>query len=191
MENWQKAGLAILIIATLAYIKIAFFPTAQQEEIVEDTTQEQVEEVEQPIKKTYINVFFLAQNEKNEEVYRAVKRLYNEEEDGSQLRFAVNNLLKGPNAKEKSKGAYTEIPSGTRLISLKETPERADLNLSDDFGNGGGTEGIYKRLYQLIKTVNKNSNTPVYLLINGEQAEVIGGEGIMINQPLNERSLSE
>lgn len=191
MENWQKAGLALLIIATLAYIKISFFPSAEQEEVSEDTTQEQVEEVEVPVRKTYVNVFFIAQNEKKEEVYRAVKRLYNEEEDGSQLRFAINNLLKGPSTKEKSKGVYTEIPAGTRLISLKETPEKAELNLSEDIGNGGGTEGIYKRLYQLIKTVNKNANTPVYLLINGEQAEVIGGEGIMINQPLNERSLNE
>ena len=57
------------------------------------------------------------------------------------------------------------------------------------FENGGGTDSIYKRLYQLIKTAKRNTDKPVYLYIEGNKAEVIGGEGIMINQPLNEKSL--
>lgn len=192
VETWQKVGLGLLIVATLAYVKFAFFPGVEPEENIEETTQEQPqEEVKPPVRKTYVNVFFIAQNEKNEEVYRAVKRLYNEETDGSQLRFAVTNLLKGPTASERAKKVYSEIPSGTKLIALKETPEKIEIDLSGDFENGGGTEGIYKRLYQLIKTVNRNANAPVYLYINGKQAEVIGGEGIMITQPLNERSLDE
>ena len=189
----QKWGILLLVVATLAFIKFAFFPMDNAKQDAEETNQEelQTEEVKPPVRKVYVNVFFIAQNDKKEEVYRAVKRLYDEETDGSQLRFAINNLLKGPTASEKTKGVYTEVPSSTRLISLKETPERIDINLSDDFSNGGGTEGVYKRLYQLIKTANKNANAPVYLLINGTQAEVIGGDGIMLTQPLNERSLDE
>lgn len=193
MKNWQKIGLILLILATLGYIKLAFFPNSdliptKQEESKEET-QEKPEA--KTTRKVYVNVFFIGQNENKEEVYRAVKREYNEETDGSRLKFAIENLLKGPSAKEKSRGVYSEIPQGTRLISLEETPEKASINLSGDFEYGGGTDGLYKRLYQLIKTANKNSNTSVYLYLNGKQADVIGGEGIMINQPLNERSLDE
>jgi len=190
MEKWQKIGLVLLVIATLTYIKIAFFTAIPPaEETAEKTAKEEV--VPEAARKVYINVFFIAQNDKKEEVYRAVKREYNEETDGSKLRFAIENLLKGPTAKEKSKGVYSEIPTGTRLISLEEAPDKVSINLSGDFENGGGTDSLYKRLYQLIKTSTKNANTSVYLYLNGKQADVIGGEGIMINQPLNERSLDE
>lgn len=193
MKKWQKTGLVLLILATLAYIKIAFFPstelTKQSEEVVRQAEKEQ-----QPItkvRKEYINVFFIAQNEKNEEVYRAVKREYNEKTDGSKLKLAIETLLKGPTSAEKAKGVYSEIPVDTKLLSIEETPEKISINISGDFEYGGGTDSLYKRLYQLIKTSNKNANASVYLYINGKQAEVIGGEGIMINQPLNERSLEE
>ena len=63
------------------------------------------------------------------------------------------------------------------------------IDLSSAFEGGGGTESLYTRLNQLIKTATANTNLPVYLYINGHQADVVGGEGIMIKQPLNERSL--
>lgn len=194
MTKGQKIALGLLIVATIAYIKIAFFTNVEPEIPSEGTSQEQTtpeEEAVQKAPKAYVNVFFIGQNENNEEVYRAVKREYNAKTDGSKLRFAIVNLLKGPNAKEKAKGVYSEIPAGTRLISLEETPDKVVINLSADFEQGGGTDGLYKRLYQLIKTSNKNASTSVYLYLNGKQVDVIGGEGIMINQPLNERSLDE
>jgi len=191
MKKWHKIGLALLVIATLAYIKITFFPSADLIPSTEETTQENTQQEPMPenARKIYVNVFFIGQNDKKEEVYRAVKREYNEKTDGTKLRFSIVNLLKGPTNKEKSKGVYSEIPQGTRLISLEETPEKVSINLSGDFENGGGTDGLYKRIYQLIKTSNKNANAAVYLYIDGKQADVLGGEGLMINQPLNERSL--
>ena len=59
------------------------------------------------------------------------------------------------------------------------------------FESGGGAESTYVRVKQIIKTVNANTSTPTYLYINGKQANVIGGEGIMIKQPLSERSFDE
>ena len=44
---------------------------------------------------------------------------------------------------------------------------------------------------QIIKTANSNTKLPAYLYVNGHQANVIGGEGVMVKQPLNERSLDE
>lgn len=194
MTRWQKTGLVLLIIGTLACIKLAFFSNYENPTPTESTTEEIVQKPEETnvdVPKSYVTVYFIGQNSNKEEVYKLVKREYHAQENGTKLRFSIENLLKGPNPKEKAKGIYSEIPQGTKLISLNETPDKITINLSSDFEQGGGTDGLYKRLYQLIKTSNKNTALDVYLYINGKQADVIGGEGIMINQPLNSKSLDE
>lgn len=153
----------------------------------EVTTQE--EEVQKPKEKVYVNVFFIGQNSNKEEVYKAINREYDETVNGSKIKFAVKSLIDGPNANEKAKGIYSEIPATTKLISINETQAEVIINLNSAFEQGGGTESIYKRLYQLIKTAKQNTTKPVYLYIDGNKAEVIGGEGIMINQPLSDNSL--
>lgn len=194
MTKLQKIGLFGLILATIVFIKVAYFPgepVVQEQETVQEQSQPAKEEANTDVPKSYVSIYFIGQNNNKEEVYKIVKREYNSKTDGTKLKFSVENLLAGPNPKEKTKGIYSEIPKGTKLISLEESPEKIVVNLSGDFEQGGGTDGLYKRLYQLIKTANKNTSTNVYLYINGKQVDVIGGEGIMINQPLNEKSLGE
>ncbi len=145
--------------------------------------------VEPPKQQEYVNIFFIGKNENNEEVYRAVKRVYNKDVDGSKIKYAISSLMLGPKPDEKSKGVYTEIPASTQLLGLTEKPDKVIINLSSAFSDGGGTESVYKRLFQLIKTAKRNTEKPVYLYINGQQADVIGGDGIMITQPLSETSL--
>ena len=193
-----KQKLFLLILGTLMVVIAVRFglnmlgdvvPT--DVEVAEKNTEEQIEE---PVKKEkeYVNVFFIGQNENHEEVYKAVKRVYDSEIDGSKLKFAVNSLISGPQSNERAKGVYTEIPSSTDVIFVKELPDRAIINLSQNFERGGGTDSLYKRLYQLIKTVKYNSDgLPVYLYIEGQRADVIGGDGIMLSQPLSDRSLDE
>ena len=105
--------------------------------------------------------------------------------------YAIKQLMSAPTKWEKSRGLSSEIPSGTKILSLREGENNILIDLSSDFESGGGAESIYIRVHQLIKTANANSKQPVYLYINGKQADVIGGEGIMIKQPLSERSLDE
>jgi len=145
--------------------------------------------VENPKSQEFVNVFFIGKNGNNEEVYRAVKRSYNKDVDGSKIKFAINCLVQGPKSSEKTKGVYTEIPSSTELLGVTEKPDRVIVNLSSAYATGGGTESVYKRLFQLIKTAKRNTEKPVYLFIDGKQADVIGGDGIMITQPLSETSL--
>ena len=153
-----------------------------QEDIAEDT-KSITAEVE------YVNVYFIGKNEHNEEVYKAVKREYNKDVDGSKIRFAVNALVRGPKPEEKLRGVYTEVPLDAKVINITEQPDKIIVNLNSAFVTGGGTESLYKRLYQLIKTVKLNSNLPVYLYIDGQRADVVGGEGIMLSQPLSNTSL--
>ena len=142
-----------------------------------------------PAEKVYVNVFFIGQNANKEEIYRAVNREYDKTIDGSKIKFAIEALITGPTPYEKSKGVYSEIPVDTHIIAINETSDKVIINLNSAFENGGGTDSLYKRLYQLIKTAKKNTDKTVYLYIDGNKADVIGGEGIMITQPLNDNSL--
>lgn len=195
MDGRQKLFLVILgILMVFVSVKYGLSVLVQTDTpsenipVVERTTEEEVPKVEE-VEKVYVHVFFIGQNQNHEEVYKAVKREYNEDIDGSKLKFAINSLVAGPKLNEKEKGVYTEIPNGTEIISIKEFPDKAIINLSSEFETGGGTDSLYKRLYQLIKTARRNSEVPVYLYIEGKRADVIGGEGIMLSQPLSDRSL--
>ena len=158
----------------------------RQRSVQEEVTETQKSEV---VEIQYVNVYFIGKNEHNEEVYKAVKREYNQDVDGSKLRFAVNALVRGPKPDEKSRGVYTEVPTDSKVINITEQSDKVIVNLNSAFVTGGGTESLYKRLYQLIKTVKLNSNLPVYLYIDGQRADVVGGEGIMLSQPLSNSSL--
>ena len=139
--------------------------------------------------KEYVNIYFIGKNEHNEEVYKAVKRQYSADVDGSKLKFSVYALVNGPKPEEKQKGVYSEIPHSAQVINISEQHDRVIVNLNSSFVNGGGADSLYKRLYQLIKTVKLNSDLPVYLYIDGQKADVVGGEGIIINLPLSNSSL--
>lgn len=143
----------------------------------------------EPVEKVYVNIYFIGQNANKEEVYKAVNREYDKDVDGSKIKFAIQSLIAGPKQNEKAKGVYSEIPQGTRILSINESSDKVVINLNSTFEQGGGTESIYKRLNQIIKTAKMNTDKPVYLYLDGNKAEVIGGEGIMITQPLNDKSL--
>lgn len=190
-------GFCMVIVVTLIAFNV-FMPKPEIKpddvQVLERSVQEEIAEDEQPAQeekkeKEYVNVYFIGKNEHNEEVYKAVKRVYNKDVDGSKIRYSVSCLIKGPKPEEQQRGVYTEIPSDSQIINITETPDKVVVNLTSSFVTGGGTESLYKRLYQLIKTAKLNSNLPVYLFIDGQRADVVGGEGIMLSQPLSNSSL--
>lgn len=159
-------------------------------EVSQRNVQEQDFPSAQEIKtKEYANIYFIGKNENFEEVYKAVKREYNKDIDGSKIKFAISSLIAGPKPEEIQLGVYTEIPASAQIINISEMSDKVIINLNSSFVNGGGADSLYKRLYQLIKTAKLNSNLPVYLYIDGHKADVVGGEGIMITQPLSDTSL--
>lgn len=186
----------VVVVGLVAFNVLLPKPEIKPEDVIvsERSVQEEVVDVprseqSQAVQKEYVNVFFIGKNEHNEEVYKAVKRVYNKDVDGSKIRFAVTSLIRGPKPEEKQRGVYTEVPNGSEVISITEQPDKVVVNLNSNFVTGGGTDSLYKRLYQLIKTANLNSTVPVYLFIDGQRADVVGGEGIMLSQPLTNSSL--
>lgn len=136
----------------------------------------------------YVNIYFLYVKADGENVFTKIPRQLPQEKN--KLSFAISELLKGPNATELSQKYYSEIPAETKLRSVIETDTKVIINLSSNFQYGGGSDSLYSRVQQLLKTVLANCpNKQVYLYLDDKQADVIGGEGLMIKQPLEEDSL--
>lgn len=198
MNRNQKLLLVFIGFCMLAVIALVAFnifmpkPEVKPNDIeVSQRTQEeeQADSKTDEASKEYINVYFIGRNEHDEEVYKAVKRVYNKDVDGSKIKFAIYSLINGPKPNERQKGVYTEIPASSQVINIQESADKIIVNLNSSFVNEGGADSLYKRLYQLIKTAKLNSSIPVYLYINGQRADVVGGEGIMLSQPLSNSSL--
>ena len=199
MNKKQRAFLVIFgvfIIAVIAVVLLNILmpkPEIKPDDI--EVSKRNVQEQELPTQnpklktKEYVNIYFIGKNSNDEEVYKAVRRTYRSDVDGSRIKFAVYALIGGPKPEETQLGVYTEIPNSAQVISISEQSDRVIVNLNSSFVNGGGADSLYKRLYQLIKTVKLNSQLPVYLYIDGHKADVIGGEGIMLSQPLGDNSL--
>lgn len=203
MNFSQKLGLFILIVISVAYVYFSFFsnngfdfklPQHEERPSFSDNTEipdiEPLPEEEQPTKeKIYktVRIFVCDNNGK----IRSVNRKCDIEAEKSCFEYAIKELVAAPSKWEKSKGFTSEIPQGTKILSVREGEGSIMVDLSSAFEAGGGAESTYTRVKQVIKTAKANTNLPVYLYINGKQADVIGGEGIMLKQPLNERSLDD
>lgn len=104
----------------------------------------------------------------------------------SKINVAITELLKGPSKREKRKGFYTEIPETTKLIEIKETSNSVTINISKEFESGGGSNSMSMRYKQLVNTaLDAEKDKPVYLEMDGKRAEFIGGEGVIVSQPLS------
>lgn len=195
MNFSQKLGLFILILISVLYVYLSFFnkdfklPEIKHEDNPPiynplEPLPEEEPDVVQSIKTKTVKIFILDKSGNLRSVNRTC-------ETESCFEYALKELVSAPTPWEKSKGFMSEIPVGTKVLSIRESSGNVLIDLSSDFATGGGAESTYIRVKQVIKTANANTSKPVYLYINGKQANVIGGEGIMLKQPLNERSLDE
>lgn len=137
----------------------------------------------QSVSNKTISVYFVKSQKAGVDTVMPVKRNIQSNENG--LKSAMTFLMQGPSAVEKQNGYYSEIPSSTNILSIQETSKQYIINLSTDFTLGGGSESITNRINQVKNTALKNAgNKKVYLEINGQKADYIGGEGVEVSQPL-------
>lgn len=196
MSFSQRFGLLLLIAITVGYIYFAYFDKeaklpqiTQSEQVYSPLTEPKAEEILSNTESTQKNVKIFMLDKSGE--IRSLNRICDTSIQTSCFEYAIKELIAGPTKWEKSKGFTSEIPQGTRILSIRESKNSVLIDLSSNFEAGGGAESTYMKVKQIIKTANSNTKVPTYLYINGKQANVIGGEGIMIKQPLNERSFDE
>jgi spore germination protein GerM len=88
--------------------------------------------------------------------------------------------------------ASTAIPTGTQLLSLKINTKGVYLNLSAAFIEGGGSESMAGRLGQILYTASSlDPNMPVWISVEGKPLETLGGEGLMLEQPITRQWFTE
>jgi spore germination protein GerM len=104
------------------------------------------------------------------------------------LEKAFQALLEGPTEGTDS----TTIPKGTKLLGLKIKGDEVHVDLSDEFTSGGGSTSMVGRVGQVVYTASSiNNKAKVYIDVNGKPLEVLGGEGIELQQPLTRESFDK
>ena len=102
------------------------------------------------------------------------------------LRAALEELLSGPTVDETAAGLFTIVPIGTELRDLNLADGLATVDLSSEFESGGGSLSMVARVGQVVFTATQFENVDrVEFWLDGEPVEAIGGEGVMVDEPLS------
>jgi spore germination protein GerM len=105
------------------------------------------------------------------------------------LETAFQTLLAGP--ADQDQGSTT-IPQGTKLLGLEVNGNIVHVNLSHDFITGGGSTSMMGRIGQVVYTATTlRPRSKVYIEVNGKQLDVLGGEGVELQQPLTREKFKQ
>lgn len=97
---------------------------------------------------------------------------------------AFNTLLAGPT----DANLTSTIPSGTKLRSVDVREDGIHVNLSQEFTTGGGTTSMTGRVAQVLYTATSlNPDAKVWIDVEGKKLEILGGEGLELDQPLTRK----
>lgn len=101
------------------------------------------------------------------------------------VRAALAELLKGPTPVEQATGLSTAIPDGTRLLGVRIRGGVVYADFSGAVESGGGSASMLGRLWQIVYTATQPAGAPrVRILIDGQERQAMGGEGVIIDHPL-------
>ncbi|MEH2047179.1 GerMN domain-containing protein [Nostoc sp.] len=134
----------------------------------------------QPANEQTPNVYWLRSNNKNVTLVPQPVRVASIRPN-QPLEAAFQSLLAGPTEGTDT----TTIPKGTKLLGLKAENDEVHVNLSEDFTSGGGSTSMMGRVGQVVYTATTlNPKAKVYIDVNSKPLDVLGGEGVELQQPL-------
>jgi hypothetical protein len=101
------------------------------------------------------------------------------------LKAALTALLEGPAAAEQGSGVDSAVPAGTRLLDVAVANDgQTTVDLSVEYGTGGGTLSMEARVAQVVFTATQFPNvTQVLFRMDGSTIEFLGGEGLILTEP--------
>lgn len=138
-----------------------------------------------PQEKEQIVVYWLNDNLEVTGQEIEVNKTQNSEE---LLNIGFNQLLAG----DKNESEDTAIPENTKLHSLTIQEDGIHIDLSSEFLEGGGSASMIGRLGQVIYTATSlNNNASVWINVDGQPLEVLGGEGLIVEQPMTRELFNE
>ncbi len=135
------------------------------------------------------NIYLLkATDSKIEIVPQAVKIKASGDKPSQILAAAFTSLLSTTTNGDVS----STIPKTTKLLSIKTENDGIYVNLSQDFTSGGGTTSMTGRIGQVVYTATTlDENAKVFIQVDGKLLDVLGGEGLELEQPLTRKSFSQ
>ena len=93
----------------------------------------------------------------------------------------MGGLLDGPTPLEKEAGFSSAVPASTSLRSVRISGDTARVDLSADFGDGGGSLSMLLRVAQVVYSLTELEGvTRVEFLIDGSPVDALGGEGVIL-----------
>jgi spore germination protein GerM len=100
-------------------------------------------------------------------------------------RAALTALLEGPTPEEAAVGVSSAIPSGTELVALTIEDGIATVDLSAEFGSGGGSTSVLTRLAQVVYSITQFPTVEAMVFeIEGERPEPYFSEvGVVLDGP--------
>jgi len=105
---------------------------------------------------------------------------------------AIQALLQGPTSAEQDAGMFTAIPTGTTFRTLDIKNGVATVDLSQEYASGGGSLSMFTRLAQVVFTLTQFPTVDsVRFKLDGSLIDVLGGEGIIVDEPLSREDLED
>ncbi len=102
---------------------------------------------------------------------------------GARVTAQVRALVEGPTEAEAREGLATTVPAGTEVLGVSLEDGVLTVDLTAEFGSGGGTASMLGRLNQLYYTLSQPADVDaVSLQVDGEPLRVLGGEGIIVDR---------
>lgn len=106
--------------------------------------------------------------------------------------FWIDLLLAGPMGAHQEAGDLTLIPEGTELLGVRRDGDILFVDLSSEFESGGGSMSMQMRLAQVVYTATQfDGIDSARIMIDGEMVDSIGGEGVIVSEPLTRRDYQD
>ncbi|WP_324717081.1 GerMN domain-containing protein [Carboxydochorda subterranea] len=148
-----------------------------------------IEQVQRLVAPARVEVYFSRSTPEGElEMVRVERPAPPASAPEDRVRLAIQAMLQGPSPGETSgQSLYTQIPEGTRLLSVRLQGETAFLNFSREFEQTGGTQRLAGMLRQVVFTATAVPPVrKVVLLVEGEQVGTethpFTGDGLLFGE---------
>ncbi|MBD2070768.1 GerMN domain-containing protein [Leptolyngbya sp. FACHB-671] len=140
-----------------------------------------------PVKEQTAEVYWLGVNAEQLELVASPVSLPTDQPDEA-LKVVFEDLLQGPS----ESAAFSEIPEGTELREVTVESDGVHVDLSEDFTVGGGSASMTGRLGQIVYTATSlEPEANVWISVEGEPLEVLGGEGLVVDQPMTREGFEQ
>ena len=142
----------------------------------------------QAIDQKTVQVYWLRNISNQIEVAAAPINLNAQQQPSQMLEEAFEQVLQKPTDTD----LISAIPAQTRLRKLEVKPDGVHVDLSPEFVSGGGSTSMTGRLGQVIYTATTLDPTAeVWISVEGQPLEVLGGEGLIVDQPMTRESFEQ